>query len=71
MVVIVVLGACGVQMQVALFMVCLLEQDICADAGVLELSIVLDGGSGYIDVHTADSLWLTWISSTSKQPSLM
>ena len=48
------LGAGGVQLQVALFVVGLLEQDIGADARLLQLAVVLHGGGGDVHVHPAD-----------------
>ena len=53
-VVVVVLGAGGVQLQVALLVVGLLEEDVGADAGLLEHAVFLDGGGRDVDVHAAD-----------------
>ena len=53
-VVVVVLRACGMKLLVALFVVCLLEEDVCADSGVVELFVVLDGGGGDVYVNAAD-----------------
>ena len=50
---VVVLGSRGMQRFIALFVVGLLEEDIGADAGVVELFVVLDGGGGDIDVDAA------------------
>ena len=54
MVVVVVLGAGGVQLQVALLVVGLLEQDVGADARVLEPAEVFHRGGGDVDVDSAD-----------------
>ncbi len=42
------------ELQIALLVIGLLEQDIGADTGVLELSVILNGGRGDIDVDAAD-----------------
>ncbi len=54
-VVVVVLGACGVKLLVALFVVGLLEENVGADTCVVELFVVLDGGGGDVYVYAADS----------------
>ena len=42
------------QLQIALFVVGLLEQDVGADSGFLQFTVVLHGGCGNVDVHAAD-----------------
>ena len=54
-VVVVMLGTCGMKLLVALLIICLLEQDIGADTRVVELFVVLDRGGGNIHVYAADS----------------
>ena len=51
---VVALGAGGVQVLVALLVVGLLEQDVGADARLLQLAVVLHGGGGDVHVHPAD-----------------
>ena len=51
---VVVLGTGGMELLVAFLVVGLLEEDVGADAGVLELAVVLDGGGGDVDVDAAD-----------------
>ena len=51
---VVVLGTGGVQALVALPVIGLLEQDVGADARVLELSVVLHRRGGDVHVHAAD-----------------
>ena len=53
-VIVVVLRACGMKLLVALFIVCLLEKNVCADSRVVELFVVLDGGGGDVYVNAAD-----------------
>ena len=53
-VVVIVLGARGMELEVALLVVGLLEQDVGADARLLELAVVLHGGGGDVDVDAAD-----------------
>ena len=53
-VVVVVLGARGVQLEVALLVVGLLEEDVGADARVLQLAEVLHRGGGDVDVDAPD-----------------
>ena len=53
-VVIVVLGPCGVELEITLFVVGLLEEDVGADACLLEKPVVVHGGGGNIDVDPAD-----------------
>ena len=48
------LGAGGMQFQVALFVVGLLEQDVGADAGFLQLAVILHRGGGDVHVDAAD-----------------
>ena len=52
---VVALGAGGVQVLVALLVVGLLEQDVGANARLLQLAVVLHGGGGNVHVHPADS----------------
>ena len=51
---IVVLGADRMQLEIALLVVGLLEQDIGADAGLLELAVILDRGRRDVDIDAAD-----------------
>ncbi len=53
-IVVIMFRPCGVERQVALLVVGLLEQDISADFRLLKQSVVVCGGGGDIDVDTAD-----------------
>ena len=53
-VVVVVLGTRGMEFQVALLVVGLLEQDVSTDPRLLELAVVLYRGGGDVDVDAAD-----------------
>ena len=44
----------GMELEIALLVVGLLEEDVGADAGLLELAVVFDGGGGDVDVDPAD-----------------
>ena len=52
---VIMLGACGVQIFIAFFMICFLEKNICADSGFFKLFVVFNRGGGNINIHTADS----------------
>ena len=54
MVVVVVLRSCRMKLEVALFMVGFLEEDVGADACLLQFAVILNGGGGDIDVDAAD-----------------
>ena len=51
---IVMLGAGGMELLIALLVVGLLEEDVGADAGLLELAVVLHGGGGDVHIYPAD-----------------
>ena len=51
---IVVLGADRMQFEIALLVVGFLKQDIGADAGLLELAVILDRGRRDVDIDAAD-----------------
>ena len=51
---VVALGAGGVQLFVRFLVVGLLEEDVGADAGFLQLAVVLHGGGSDVDIDTAD-----------------
>ena len=53
-VIVVVLGACGMEMFVALLVVGLLEEDIGADPGLLELPVILHRRRRDIDIDSSD-----------------
>ena len=53
-VVVVVLGAGGMQLQIALLVIRLLEEDVGADARVLEPAVVFHRSRGDVHVHAAD-----------------
>ena len=53
-VVVIVLRTCRVQLEVALLVVGLLKQNVSADAGVLQLAVVLDCGRCNVDVNTSN-----------------
>ena len=48
------LGACGMQLFIALLMVGLLKEYICTDPGIFKPFIVLYRGCSDIDIYTAD-----------------
>ena len=54
-VIIVVFGSCGMQFQVALFVIGLLDQNIRTDSRLFYLAVIFLGRCGNVDVHTADS----------------
>ena len=54
MIVIVVLRSRGMQLQIRLLIVSLLEQYICTDLSVLKLFIILHGGSRDVYIYTPD-----------------
>ena len=54
MVGVVALRPCRVQLLVRLFIVGFLEQNICADARLLQAAVIFHGRGGNIHVHTAD-----------------
>lgn len=51
---VVVLGTCGVELQIALLMVGFLKQNICTNTRVLELSVIFNSGCGYINVDATN-----------------
>ena len=53
-VVVIVLRTCRMQLEVALLVVGLLKQNVSADAGVLQLAVVLDCGRCNVDVNTSN-----------------
>ena len=44
----------GMERQIALLVVGLLEQDVCANLRLLEQTVIIDGGCGDINVDAAD-----------------
>ena len=53
-VVVIVLRTCRMQLEVALLVVGLLEQNVSANAGVLQLAVILDRGRRNVDVDTSN-----------------
>ena len=51
---VIVLRSCGVQDLVRFLVVCLLEEDVCSDSCLVELSVVLNCSSSDINVYTSD-----------------
>ena len=54
MVVVVALGASGMQFLIVLLVIGFLEQDVGANAGSLEFGVVFDSGCSNVDIHAAD-----------------
>ena len=54
MIIIVMLGSGGMKLKIALLVICFLEQNVGANAGLLELAVVFYRGSGNIDIYSAD-----------------
>ena len=52
---IVMLWSCRVKLFIALLVICLLEEDICSDACLLEFAVVFNGSCGNVDIYTTDS----------------
>ena len=53
-VVVVVLGSGGVQLQIALLVISFLEQDVGADARFFQLAVIFHRGGGNVDIHPAN-----------------
>ena len=55
MISVIVLGSCRVQALIALLVIGFLEQNICADSRLFQLSVVFYRRSGNVYVYSADS----------------
>ena len=53
-IIVIALGACGMKLFVALFVVGFLEENVGANAGIFQFSVILHCGGGNIYVYTAD-----------------
>ena len=52
--IVVVLGTCGVELFVTLFIVGFLKKNVCADSGFLELFIIFNGCCGNVHINPSD-----------------